>query len=169
MSTLSAYMRNIYTKLRLFNQTQCGGAMCFKDKHKPKAIRGHTLFKTMGGLWRGQGLLNIPAHGLASQQAQLGQSEKDRSWRSGSPGWEGDFNRFKKCMITLGFSQHLGWARCYCQEGRSGVVNDAQGNLWIFAVKLQQLGAKAEKKQAGRNRCLGQETRNINVTWLVCA
>lgn len=35
------------------------------------------------------------------------------------------------------------------------MVNNAERHLWIFAVRLQQLGMKAGKKQAGRNGCLG--------------
>lgn len=110
-------MQNIYSKLQLFNQTQCGGAMCFKDKHKPLAIRGHTLCKTMGGWW-GQGLWTFQSTALGvSMHSCLNLSKRDRSRRYKGSAWQGDFDRLRN--ISDLFSLNI-WAEFCISAKKAG-------------------------------------------------
>lgn len=43
------------------------------------------------------------------------------------------------------------------------MVNADDGNIWIFAVKLQQLRQKLERSKQIETGAWGRKTRNINV------
>lgn len=148
-------MRSIYSELRLFNQTQCGRATCFKDKHKPLAMRGHPLFKTVGGLLGDKDSGHPCPQPLepAGRDILVWKGQELKIWVVHSTD--------SKNISDLCHSHFWGWALYCC---RLGAVNDAGGELRIFAVSLQRPGAKLGRRELAGTGVGNQESKRYFIT-----